>query len=86
MDSITHTLFGLAIYGGVDKREMSKPMKRATLITAVVGSHIPDIEDHLFLSKNKADSLFSSLPLFTSGEEARVSFLFIHTAYLDKSN
>ncbi|MDE5414840.1 metal-dependent hydrolase [Alkalihalobacterium chitinilyticum] len=44
MDSITHTLFGLAIYGGVDKREMSKPMKRATLFTAVVGSHIPDID------------------------------------------
>ncbi|OLO28198.1 hydrolase [Alkalihalophilus pseudofirmus] len=44
MDSITHTLFGLAIYGGVDKREMSKPMKSATFFTAVVGSHIPDID------------------------------------------
>jgi inner membrane protein len=44
MDSITHTLFGLALYGTVDKKEMTKPQKRAYLLTAVGASQIPDID------------------------------------------
>jgi inner membrane protein len=44
MDTITHTLFGLALYGSVDKREFPKGKKRALLFTTVVGSQIPDID------------------------------------------
>jgi inner membrane protein len=44
MDTITHTLFGLTLYGAVDKREMSKEMKKAALFTAIGASQIPDID------------------------------------------
>jgi inner membrane protein len=44
MDSITHTLFGLALYGTVDKKDMEKTQKRAYLLTAVGASQIPDID------------------------------------------
>ena len=44
MDTITHTLFGLALYGAVDKQEMSVKQKRAYLITAIGASQIPDID------------------------------------------
>ena len=44
MDSVTHTLFGLTLYGAVDKRDFTKEKKRALLFTTVVGSHIPDID------------------------------------------
>ena len=44
MDSITHTLFGLALYGAVDKKHMEKSQKRAYLLTAVGASQIPDID------------------------------------------
>ncbi|MEH7886465.1 metal-dependent hydrolase [Bacillus sp. JJ1609] len=44
MDSITHTLFGLALYGSLDKRHMGKSQKRAYLLTAVGASQIPDID------------------------------------------
>jgi inner membrane protein len=44
MDSITHTLFGLALYGAVDKKDMEKSQKRAYLLTAVGASQIPDID------------------------------------------
>ena len=44
MDSITHTLFGLALYGAVDKNHMEKSQKRAYLLTAVGASQIPDID------------------------------------------
>jgi inner membrane protein len=44
MDSVTHTLFGLALYGAVDKRNLSKSEKRALLGCALVGSQIPDID------------------------------------------
>jgi inner membrane protein len=44
MDTITHTLFGLTIYGAVKKEEMSKNTKRALLFSAIVGSQIPDID------------------------------------------
>jgi len=44
MDTITHTLFGLVLYGAVDKREWTKPARRALLFTAVAGSQIPDID------------------------------------------
>ncbi|WLR53730.1 metal-dependent hydrolase [Mesobacillus subterraneus] len=44
MDSVTHTLFGLALYGAVDKKDMEKPQKRAYLLTAIGASQIPDID------------------------------------------
>ena len=44
MDSVTHTLFGLALYGAVDKKHMEKKQKRAYLLTAVGASQIPDID------------------------------------------
>jgi inner membrane protein len=44
MDTITHTLFGLVLYGAVDKEEWTKPGKRALLFTAVLGSQAPDID------------------------------------------
>ncbi|WP_174735154.1 metal-dependent hydrolase [Mesobacillus harenae] len=44
MDTITHTLFGLAIYGAIDKSGLSKQERRAYLITAVGASQIPDID------------------------------------------
>ncbi|MBJ6359956.1 metal-dependent hydrolase [Paenibacillus sp. GCM10012307] len=44
MDSITHTLFGLALYGTVNKTDMSRRQKAALLFTTVVGSQIPDMD------------------------------------------
>ena len=44
MDSITHTLFGLSLYGATKKEEKTKEYKRALLFTTVVGSQIPDID------------------------------------------
>jgi len=44
MDSVTHTLFGLTLYGAVDKSTMTKKEKRALLVTAIAGSQIPDID------------------------------------------
>ncbi|RBP92100.1 inner membrane protein [Cytobacillus firmus] len=44
MDTITHTLFGLSLYGAVDKKDMDKNTKRAYLLTAVGASQIPDID------------------------------------------
>lgn len=44
MDTITHTLFGLALYGAVDKKEMTSKQKRVLLLTTVAGSQIPDID------------------------------------------
>ncbi|HAQ08712.1 MAG TPA: metal-dependent hydrolase, partial [Bacillus bacterium] len=44
MDTITHTLFGLALYGAVDKTHMEKSRKHAYLVTAVGASQIPDID------------------------------------------
>lgn len=44
MDTITHTLFGLAIYGAVSKEGMSKQEKRALLACSLAGSQIPDID------------------------------------------
>jgi inner membrane protein len=44
MDSITHTLFGLALYGSIDKKHMEKSHRRAYLLTAVGASQIPDID------------------------------------------
>ena len=42
MDTITHTLFGLTLYGAADKRELQHHEKRALLVTTLVGSQIPD--------------------------------------------
>lgn len=44
MDTITHTLFGLSLYGATRKERFSTPEKRALLFTAVVGSQIPDFD------------------------------------------
>ncbi|TNJ63794.1 metal-dependent hydrolase [Paenibacillus hemerocallicola] len=44
MDTITHTFFGLALYGAVDKAGMTPKQKRALLFTTVAGSQIPDID------------------------------------------
>ncbi|WP_426449395.1 metal-dependent hydrolase [Paenibacillus sp. S-38] len=44
MDTITHTLFGLTLYGSVDKTGMTKTERRALLFTTVAGSQIPDID------------------------------------------
>ena len=44
MDSITHSLFGLTLYGAVDKRNLDKNHKRAYLVTTVGASLIPDID------------------------------------------
>lgn len=44
MDSVTHTLFGLTLYGAVDKSTMTKNEKRALLVTALAGSQIPDMD------------------------------------------
>ncbi|MCT4782250.1 MULTISPECIES: metal-dependent hydrolase [Exiguobacterium] len=44
MDTITHTLFGLTLYGAADKRELQKNEKRALLVTTLVGSQIPDAD------------------------------------------
>lgn len=44
MDTITHTLMGLTIYGAAKKKEMAPDMKRALLAAAVIGSQIPDID------------------------------------------
>ncbi|WP_166244852.1 metal-dependent hydrolase [Paenibacillus turpanensis] len=44
MDTITHTLFGLTIYGAFKKPDMTVREKRALLFTAVAGSQIPDID------------------------------------------
>ncbi|KMJ57523.1 hydrolase [Bacillus sp. LL01] len=42
MDTITHTLFGMTIYGAVDKREDDKKTKIAMFVSAVGASQIPD--------------------------------------------
>lgn len=44
MDTITHTLFGLTLYGAVNKSAMNVREKRVLLLTAVTGSQIPDID------------------------------------------
>jgi inner membrane protein len=44
MDTITHTLFGLTLYGAANKSNMDKSHKRALLLSTVVGSQIPDID------------------------------------------
>ncbi|MDG4658140.1 metal-dependent hydrolase [Ectobacillus antri] len=44
MDTITHTLFGLGLYGTIRKDHMTKHEKRAYLFTAIGASQIPDID------------------------------------------
>ncbi|RFU70983.1 metal-dependent hydrolase [Peribacillus saganii] len=44
MDTITHTLFGAALYGSLDKQNFSKSQKQAFFITAIGASQIPDID------------------------------------------
>jgi inner membrane protein len=42
MDTITHAMMGLTLYGAIDKRNMSKEQKRAFFFATLVGSQIPD--------------------------------------------
>ncbi|WP_215112723.1 metal-dependent hydrolase [Exiguobacterium sp. s63] len=42
MDTITHTIFGLTLYGAADKRDLQQHEKRALFVTTLVGSQIPD--------------------------------------------
>lgn len=44
MDSVTHTLFGLTIFGATNKENMSKEVKKSAFVAAVAGSLIPDID------------------------------------------
>lgn len=44
LDSITHTLFGLALYGTIDKKDLDTKHKKAYLMTTVGASLIPDID------------------------------------------
>ncbi|MBM7704313.1 metal-dependent hydrolase [Priestia iocasae] len=44
MDTITHTLFGLGIYGAINKEHLSKKEKRVLLFTTIGASQIPDID------------------------------------------
>lgn len=44
MDTITHTLFGLSLYGAINKKDMDNSHKRAYLITSIGASQIPDID------------------------------------------
>jgi len=44
LDTVTHTLFGMTLYGSLNKEEDSKNMKKALLFTSIAGSQIPDID------------------------------------------
>jgi inner membrane protein len=44
MDTITHTLFGLTLYGAIDKRTIQPNLKKSLFAAALVGSQIPDID------------------------------------------
>lgn len=44
MDTVTHTLFGLALYGTVNKEDMNASQKKAYFVTAIGASQIPDID------------------------------------------
>ncbi|WP_248928173.1 metal-dependent hydrolase [Paenibacillus hamazuiensis] len=44
MDTVTHTLFGLTLYGALNKSGASPAMKKSLLFTALAGSQIPDID------------------------------------------
>ncbi|SEM72537.1 metal-dependent hydrolase [Lihuaxuella thermophila] len=44
MDTLTHGLFGYTLYRASKKEEMPVNMKRSLLVTAMVGSQIPDID------------------------------------------
>ncbi|TBL76268.1 metal-dependent hydrolase [Paenibacillus thalictri] len=44
MDTVTHTLFGLTLYGALNKTGLSPALKKSLFLTAVIGSNIPDID------------------------------------------
>jgi inner membrane protein len=44
LDTITHTLFGLSLYGTIDKSGMDNNTKLAYLVTTVGASQIPDVD------------------------------------------
>ncbi|MGM9987801.1 MAG: metal-dependent hydrolase [Bacillaceae bacterium] len=44
MDTISHGLIGLAMYGAVNKTNLTKKEKTAFVLTAVIANQIPDID------------------------------------------
>lgn len=44
MDTVTHMLFGLTIYGSINKQETEKNTRNALFFTSVVGSLLPDVD------------------------------------------
>jgi inner membrane protein len=44
LDTVTHTLFGMTLYGSIDKKNDSKAMKKSLIVATIVGSQIPDID------------------------------------------
>ncbi|WP_400163546.1 metal-dependent hydrolase [Brevibacillus sp. TJ4] len=44
MDTITHTLFGLTLYGALDKRNLDPSLKKSLFAASLIGSQIPDID------------------------------------------
>ena len=51
MDSLTHTLMGLTIYGTVNKKEIAPEVKKAIFVASVAGNLIPDIDIVLQLTE-----------------------------------
>lgn len=44
MDTITHGLFGITLYGAIKKEDLPVPVKRGLLTVALLGSQTPDID------------------------------------------
>ncbi|MBD8069930.1 metal-dependent hydrolase [Bacillus sp. PS06] len=44
MDTVTHTFFGMTLYGAIDKSNDSKAMKKSLIVATIGGSQIPDID------------------------------------------
>ncbi|AFS77572.1 membrane-bound metal-dependent hydrolase [Gottschalkia acidurici 9a] len=51
MDSITHTLMGLTVYGTVKKKDIDPKVKKSIFVASAVGSQIPDIDMILQLTE-----------------------------------
>ena len=51
MDSLTHTLMGLTIYGTINKKEVAPEVKKAIFVASVAGNLIPDIDIVLQLTE-----------------------------------
>jgi inner membrane protein len=51
MDTVTHTLFGLTTYAAIDKTDKPPPLKKALLLSSLIGSQIPDSDIVLNLTE-----------------------------------